>query len=273
MVENKILIPVDFTEASDKAIEFGIHIAAKMHAGISLLHVFEDDGITMEECEEKLRKLSLNVNARDDAFSDYICQKGNIFEVIPEIASKSAFRLMIVGAHGRKGLRQKFFGADIIKLLKRIPIPALVVQKTSVMPEKGFSKTVFPVGSHDAYERKIEAMFLIAGLCDPEIHIYSISKPGFEQSEQLRQNIKLAEARFKEKGIAYFRVDEDQNVFSVGFAKQTLAYAREIGANMISIMVNPTREYAYFADSDKEAIIMNEQGIPVLCTSDAEALV
>jgi len=270
MVENKILIPVDFTEASDKAIEFGIHIASKMHAGISLLHVFEDGGMTMEECEEELRKLSHNINARDDAFSDYICQKGSIFEVIPEIASKSAFRMMILGAHGRKGLRQKFFGADIIKLLRRIPIPALVVQKKSVISDKGFTTTVFPVGSHDAYERKIEAMFLIAGLCDPEIHIYSISKPGFDQSEKLRENIKLTEQRFTEKSLKYFRVDEDQNVFSVGFAKQTLAYAEEVGANMISIMVNPTKEYAYFADSDKEAIIMNEQCIPVLCTSDAE---
>jgi hypothetical protein len=35
-------------------------------------------------------------------------------------------------------------------------------------------------------------------------------------------------------------------------------------------MVNPTQEYAYFADSDKEAIIMNEHAVPVLCTSNAE---
>jgi nucleotide-binding universal stress UspA family protein len=273
MVENKILIPVDFTEASDKAIAFGIHIASKMHAGISLLHVFEDEDMTLQECEEKLRALSHKINTREDAFSDYICMEGSIFDVIPEIASKSGFRMMVLGAHGRKGLRQKFFGADIIKLLKRIPIPALVVQNNSVLPEKGFRTTIFPVGSHDAYERKIEAMIIIAGICDPEVHLYSISKPGFDQSEKLRENIKLAEERFTEKGIKYIRVDEDQSVFSVGFAKQTLLYAKEAGANMISIMVNPTQEYAYFADSDKEAIIMNDEAIPVLCTSDAKAQV
>jgi hypothetical protein len=148
----------------------------------------------------------------------------------------------------------------------------LVVQNKSVISDKGFRTTVFPVGSHDAYERKIEAMLIIAGLCDSEVHLYSISKPGFDQSEKLRKNIKLAEQRFAEKGIKFFRVDEDQNVFSVGFAKQTLSYANEVGANMISIMVNPTQEYVYFADSDKEAIIMNERGIPVLCTSDAEVI-
>jgi nucleotide-binding universal stress UspA family protein len=107
MVENKILIPIDFTEASDKAIEFGIDIASKMHAGISLLHVFEDEDMTKEECEQKLSTLSHSINKREDAFSDFICVEGSIFQVIPEIASKSGYRMMILGAHGRKGLRQK----------------------------------------------------------------------------------------------------------------------------------------------------------------------
>lgn len=80
----------------------------------------------------------------------------------------------------------------------------------------------------------------------------------------------MAEERFAEKGISYKRIDEDQNVFSVGFAKQTLNYASAQRANLISIMVNPTQENAYFADSDKEAILMNEHCIPILCTSDAK---
>ena len=45
MIENKILIPVDFTSAAEKAVEFGIYIANKMRAKISLLHVFDDDGM------------------------------------------------------------------------------------------------------------------------------------------------------------------------------------------------------------------------------------
>jgi len=269
MTKNRILIPVDFTPAADKAVEFAIHIAKKMHSDITLLHVFEDEGMSMQECEDKLNKISLAIST-EEINCDFICEAGSIFEVIPDMASKSEIRMMILGAHGRKGLRQKFFGADILKLLKKIPIPSLVVQQGSVMPEEGFKTTIFPVGSHDEYERKIEAMYIIAGLCDPEVHIYSISKPGFEQTEKLRENIVLSEKRFAKKGIRYMRVDEDQNVFSVGFAKQTLNYADEHKANLISIMVNPTQEHAYFADSDKEAIIMNEHCIPVLCTSDAE---
>lgn len=154
MIESRILIPVDFTAASDKAVEFGVYIAGKMHSNISLIHVFEDEGMTIEECEEKLNEMAQKINASNEIFCDYICEEGSIFDVIPEIASKSAFRMMILGAHGRQGLRQKLFGPDILKLLKRIPIPCLVVQKDSAIPEDGFKTTIFPVGSHDAYEKR-----------------------------------------------------------------------------------------------------------------------
>jgi len=270
MIENKILIPIDFTEAADKAVEFGIYLAQKGQFNISLLHVFEDEGMSVEACEIRLQEIAEGINASGEISCDWICEKGNIFSLIPDVSSRSEFRMMVIAAHGRKGMRQKFFGADILKLLKQIPIPTLVVQEGSRIPEKGFKTTIFPVGAHDAYERKIEAMYIIAGLCDAEVHLYSIDKPGFEQTDKLRENILLAEQSFKDKGIRYIRVDEDQNVFSVGFAKQTLKYASEKGANLISIMVNTTQEYAYFADSDKESILMNEQCIPVLCTSDAE---
>ncbi len=273
MTETKILIPVDFTAAADKAVEFAVHMAKKMHADVTLLHVFEDEVMSQEECEEKLNKIALAINAGNEIYCDFICEPGSIFDVIPETASRNDFRLMVLGAHGRQGLRQKFFGPDIMKLLKKMSIPSLVVQESSRIPEDGFKTTIFPVGSHDAYERKIEAMYIIAGLCDPEIHIYSISKPGFGQTDKLRENIMLAEKSFTEKGIRFIRVDEDQRVFSVGFAKQTLIYAVEHNADLISIMANPTRENAYFADSDKEAILMNEHSIPVLSTSDAEVLI
>jgi len=178
--------------------------------------------------------------------------------------------MVIIATHGRKGLRQKFFGADILKVLKQIPIPSLVVQEDSIVPEHGFKSVLFPVAAHDEYDKNVEAMVFIAGLFDPDICLYSVSKPGFEQTNKLRENILLAEKRFSEKGIRYKRVDEDQSVFSVGYAKQTLLYAEKKGSDLITIMATPTPENYYFADSDKEAILTNEHSIPVLCASDVK---
>ncbi len=269
-MENRILIPVDFTDASDKAVEFGVFLAKKSQFTISLLHVFEDEGRSMDVCKTKLKEIADRVNESKGIQCDYFCEEGSIFTTIPEMASQNSIRMLVMATHGRKGLRQKFFGPDILKLLKRIPVPTLVVQEKSCIPEEGFKSVIFPVGGQDDYDKKVEAMVFVAGLFDPEIHLYSITKPGFEQTEKLRDNIILAESGFSEKGIRYKRVVEDQSVFSVGFAKQTLQYAEKNSADLITIMVNPTQENYYFADSDKESILTNELGIPVLCASDAE---
>lgn len=273
MIERKILIPIDFTDVTDKAIEFGKFLARKSQSDISLLHVFEDDGISLEECEDKLKALADKINTEEDISCDFICHKGNIFTVIPEIVANNAFHVMVIATHGPRGIRQKFFGPDILKLLKKICIPTLVVQENSIVPEEKFKTAIFPVGGHNEYDKMIDAMTLFAGWVDPEIHMYSIRKAGFDQNDKLKENIKKADQKFSEKGINFKRVSEDQTVFSVGFAKQTLQYADKIQAGLIAIMVTATREHFYFADSDKEAILTNDKGIPVLCASNAEARV
>jgi len=270
MSEHKILVPVDFSPASEKAIEFGSMLAKAGKFNMMLLHVFEDDGMSIKECDTKLKALSDKINAGGEVSCDFICEKGNIFDVIPHHAWKSPYRMMVIATHGRRGIRQKFFGADILKLLKKVSAPTIVVQENTPIIAEGIKTAIFPVGGHDNYEKKVEAMITMAGIFDPEIHVYSISKPGYEQSDKLKENVKLAEERFSEKGINFKRVAEDQNVFSVGFSKQTLKYSNQVNADLITIMANPTRDNYYFADSDKEAILVNDAGIAVLCVSNAE---
>ena len=107
MVDNRILIPIDFTPASDKAVEFGIFIAQKCHGSICLLHVFEDGDMSIGDCELKLQALSNKINTDDNIMCEHLCIKGNIFTVIPETAAKSGFRMMLIASHGPKSLRQK----------------------------------------------------------------------------------------------------------------------------------------------------------------------
>lgn len=265
-----ILVPVDFTDASDKAIAFATFLAKKMNSGLSLLHVFEDDGMALDKCQSGLKRIAERLENDENITCETFCEKGNIFTVIPEISAKKDFRMMVLATHGARGFRQKVFGPDILKLLRKISIPALIVQKDTHVPQKEIQSVVLPVGSHDEYNRLIDAVTMIAGLYDPEIHLYSIVKPGFEQNERLKENIKKAESEFSAKGISYKRIAEDQRVFSVGFSKQTLRYAEENNSGLIAIMSNATKENYYFADSDKMAILTNMHNIPVLCASDVE---
>ena len=99
-----------------------------------------------------------------------------------------------------------------------------------------------------------------------EVHLYSINKPGYEWPGQLLKNIEDAKTSFESNGVRMKRVKEEQEVFSQGYTKQTLLYSASAGADLISMMSTPSDDYYYFAAADKEALLLNELHLPVLCT-------
>jgi hypothetical protein len=204
--------------------------------------------------------------------SDYTIKKGSIFSDISKVACEDCYRLMVIGSHGFKGIREKFFGADILKLVKTIPVPVIVAQKNYSIPDGGIKNIILPAASHEDFHRIVEATTFIASMFDARVHLYTIEKPGQEWPEKLKSNIEKAKDTFDAHNIKYFRVNEHATTYSVGYSKQTLKYAEREGADLICLMSMPTKEFHYFADTDKEQLLTNEAGIPVLCTSDKKAV-
>ena len=127
------------------------------------------------------------------------------------------------------------------------------------------ARIVLPVASHTNFRSAIEAVCLVAGAFRSEVHLYSIQKAGFEWPEQLVANIEEATRTFESRKIKMKRVKEDQKVYSQGYAKQTLNYAKSIEADAICIMAIPSKEYYYFAQADKESMLLSDLRIPILC--------
>lgn len=268
MGQEKILVPTDLSDAAGKAVEFGAFIARSSGSGITLLHIHEDKGTPMTDSEITLRKGAYDICSEADVDCEYRVVEGKIFSEIPKVAAEEGFTMMVIATHGVRGLRQKLLGADILKLIRSVPIPVLVVQKGTRLQREGFKNILFPVGGHASFNRKTEATIRLAKLFGSEVQVYSIEKPGFEHTDQLKKNIEEAMSAFEKNGVKYERVNESQSVYSVGYAKQTLQYAERNGSDLIAIVSVPTEEFYYFADSDKETLLTNSLNVPVLCTSD-----
>jgi nucleotide-binding universal stress UspA family protein len=170
---------------------------------------------------------------------------------------------MVIGTHGIKGVWEMLTGPDILKLVTRIPIPVLVVKENATLVEE-FKRIVLPVSSHQSILPAIEAVLFFTRLYNVEVHLYSINKAGFEWPKQLLVNLDETIKKFEAEGVQYKRIKEDQNSYSIGYAKQTLKYAESVHADSICVMSVPSKEYYYFAQSDKETLILNEFNIPVL---------
>jgi hypothetical protein len=237
--------------------------------GITLYHVL--DKKSKPEATDELATKADFICKSEDIDCNSKTMEGNIFHEIPIESKKEEYALMIIGTHGIRGLKQKLLGADILKLISKVAVPVLVVQKNSEL-KAGFKRIILPAATHKAYDKLVESAIFFASNFQSEVHLYAIERPGFEWPASLKQNIERTKGRFTDAGVSIKLVVEPQTMLSVGFAKQTLQYAEKIDADMVCMMSVPSEEYFYFAQQDKENMLMNELEIPVLSASDVEVI-
>lgn len=261
-----LLVPVDFSEVTPTVSDVAANLARFMQGQITFLHVKHLK--SSPDVDQQLQQLAAVVSEKSGITCGSRIREGSIFTEVRAEASSGKYDFAVVGSHGFKGIREVMFGADILKLIKLIPIPAITVLKGYVLPNDGFRKIVVPVASHKTFHLIIEAVIEIAKIFDSEIHLYAVRKPDIEWSNQLISNIANAKTAFKNAEINCVFVSEQQTSYSLGYSKQTLSYATASNTNLIAMMAVPAKEHFYFADSDKEQIITNKSLIPVISTSD-----
>jgi nucleotide-binding universal stress UspA family protein len=259
----KILVPVDFTEASETAVSQASLLNDTLHVNLELLHIVNSEEHSKEEF--MLEKIAETLSEKGILAFPKIMM-GNVLSSINQYSKEGKFDLMIVGTHGIRGLRQNLFGADILKLIKGNTCPSIVVQENS-KPVNHFNKILLPVGSHNEFNDLSKIVAKIAKASNAMVVIYTIQRPMEETSEALNVNKQNAKQLFLEEGIMVADICEPSSVVSFGFAKQTLQYAENNGIDLIAVMPHSSIEHSYFADADKERILLNEKGIAILCAS------
>lgn len=138
----RILLPVDFSEASKPAMECAINLARHDGAEVALLHVFQEvmppsfyaaGGAFQWDPDLKDRcKASMN-----DLLSDYpleglrikkLVREGKTCKTIVDVAEEEEVDLIVMGTHGLSGLPHIFLGSVAERVLRRADCPVLTVR-------------------------------------------------------------------------------------------------------------------------------------------------
>lgn len=142
---NKILVPVDFGECSDKAVQYAIKLAQRLEAEITLLHVDEffqgllpEESYQPGEMQEALKTRQqllqeqlqpyLEMGKQRHLKLEYAITQGeSVAEKILEHLRQETYHLVVMGTHGRTGLRHLFLGSIAEKVVRFSPAPALTL--------------------------------------------------------------------------------------------------------------------------------------------------
>lgn len=260
MDTKRILCTSDLTKASDVALAYALRVAERIDAQVTLLHV-QVKGEEEEDAVEAMEAQIARTNGRERVRT--LLLTGPFMDRIGE-ESGEGYELVVVGTHGPRGLRQHLFGADILKLVRRLEVPSLVVQERSVV-ENDLARIVLPVAAHADLEQLLSMVCRLAKAHGSEVHIYQLMRPNDSPSDDLLKNKSEMMFRLKDEGIPYQEINEPITSFSIGFAEPTIRYAERIAAGCIAIMAIASDEYRYIADAEKERLLANDAHIPVLC--------
>jgi universal stress protein A len=149
MPAQHVLVPTDFSADADYALEYAMTLASTLQARLTLLHVIEPLVVgsveTMpytfiQDLEDKITQAMAPYHERVTAAGlacDYTIVHGVPFQVIIETARTAHIDLIIMGTHGRTGLRHVLLGSVAERVVRLAPCPVLVVRLPTDTPVQG----------------------------------------------------------------------------------------------------------------------------------------
>ena len=135
----KILVPIDFSEASWMALRHAVPLALALKAKITVLYVFQgrayssefahlpEDEMSIEtRSKEELEKCTAESIPREVA-GEILVRNGAAFDEIVKVARSQDIDLIVINRRGHSRLKQMLLGSTAERVVRFAPCPVLVV--------------------------------------------------------------------------------------------------------------------------------------------------
>ncbi len=273
---NKILVPVDFSEFSENALEVAAQLAHKFKADLILLHMLglSEAFLTKDDAQEFM-EAQYYMKLAKKRFMDFldkpylkgikkneIVQNYKDFYEINNIVKEHDIDLVVMGSHGTSGLSGLFVGSNTEKVIRNCVVPVLVIKKKRA--DFNLKKAVFASDfSLDHIEVYKKAMKFFNRL-DVEVHKVYINRPNqyFKSTEEIEGQIAgfmgrahLNKVPAKDNIVILNDYSIEQGIYN---------YAETIGADIIALPTQGRKGLAHFFKGSIGEDIANRADLPVI---------
>lgn len=278
----RVLIPVDFSETGQLALEQGAYMASLFKAELYLLHVIEmvefvytaydpvsvitvdTDEIeknatkTLEEQGEKLKnKYGLEVTT--------LISRGRVVSELNEIAIDNKIDMIVMGTHGAKGFEEYFIGSNAHKITNLSPCPILTIQ--THVKNIGFKNIVLPIDSSLHSRQKVDHAILMASHYGAFVHVLGL----LETDDKIDENKFMIKLEAVENALKKDKVDYSRKiVHGKNLAAETMKFAEEVKGDLIIIMTDHESYYTGMFLGIFAKQIVNHSKIPVMSIKPLE---
>ena len=271
---SKILIPVDFSSTSMRAINHGAFLAKLTKGELLLLHVqkkselidviipalkLKDTSAITKFLEEKLAKMAVSISKEYNIPVAYMVTMGSITSEIVDVTEKKKVGMVIMGTQGGDSVNDLFLGSNSYRLLTKSHVPVMTIR--TISPKLGYQNILLPIDLSIHSRQKVHLAIQLAAIYGAHLHVLGLlakndDEHKFKLEVILPQIQKLAKAK---KITCTTDIKKTPNR-----AKTTLTYAKNKKADLIITMSDQSAEFSRFILGSYAHQLINDSLIPVL---------
>jgi len=223
-----VMVPIDFSQPSKVALEYGVALARVLQARLTLVHVMEPQPvlegamageiarIELERRDAALQQLEDLVapEDEDDLNLRIVLKSGNAKREIAAAAGEQHADLVILGTHGRGRLGRLILGSTTEGLLRKLHVPVMTV--SHVMAPGRFKRILLATdlsdSSHAAFTfaldmaRKLRgdvlALHVMGGPMLAAAELGIPAAPNESALEEVRRRLRTLALEGKAQGVA-----------------------------------------------------------------------
>jgi nucleotide-binding universal stress UspA family protein len=138
-----ILVPTDFSEHADRALDYAVELATRFGATLHLIHAIPVPAMGVHEIGVAYNAMAIAsltkaaqeaLDARKARYRERLeiasarCEIGDARDVIDRAAETLGVDLIVMGTHGRRGIRRFLLGSVAETVVRSAPCPVLTVR-------------------------------------------------------------------------------------------------------------------------------------------------
>lgn len=251
------IVPHDFSNVANLALEHAITTANYLDAKIIVLHVVEKQS-EIPTAEQKLKKVIQDAGETKHALESKI-RIGNIFDDIGDFAAENHAELIFMGTHGTHGW-QHLTGSNALRVVTNSNVPFIIVQKAE-LNDTGYDDITVPLDLHKETKQKLAIVADLAKYFSSRVHVITPDETDEFLKNKAQANVQFAKRFFSEREIEM----SVKMVPSSGFDKAVVQHAVETNSDLIAIMnLNKNSLFGALTANYEQYIINNDAKIATL---------
>ena len=275
VMENTILVPIDFSEQSLIGLEQTYNIAKLFEASITLIHVIRTHGpiwrfFSEKEKKDTVTKMEMHLRKlADEAETEYgvtintIVEKGKIVETVMKVAKKIKPTLITIGTNSNSHIGNRIIGSRALSWIKETSCPVMTIK--GMHHREGCENIILPLDTKKETKDKVDITKKIAKFFNAKIFVVTIvtskKQTSIDKAETLLLQVKKDIIKDDvECEIKILKSEKDTDIM----AHKLLSYAHNIDADLISIMTQQENEFKKFFIGSLAKEIIHASEIPVI---------